>query len=57
MEPLTHLVRAFDGLVLVVGAIVVVASAVILFVRHLARGEGLIVGAKRFWGMLWRNLP
>jgi hypothetical protein len=40
-----------------VGAIVVVASAVILFVRHLARGEGLIVGAKRFWGMLWRNLP
>jgi hypothetical protein len=57
MDALARLLTTSGELVLLGGAAVVIPIALYLFARSVANGEGALIGVKKMWSTLWKNMP
>ena len=57
MDLVTRLFTSSFELFVLVGAVVVILIALYAFARSIAEGQGAIVGFKKMWGVIWRNMP
>jgi hypothetical protein len=42
---------------LLVATVVVLAVALLVLAKTVARGEGLVAGARKMWSVIWKNTP
>jgi len=57
MDTLKRLFAASGDLLILGGAVIVIVVALYVFARSIAEGQGALVGFKKMWGVLWRNMP
>jgi hypothetical protein len=57
MDTLARLLTISMDVILLVGAALVILVALYLFARAVAQGQGALVGVKKMWSVLWKNMP
>jgi hypothetical protein len=43
--------------IIIVGSVVVILVALYVLARSIAEGEGAVVGFKKMWSTIWKNMP